>query len=32
MVTHHYIGKKEVDILVSAMKEFYDKSIWWVYW
>jgi hypothetical protein len=27
MVTHHYIGKKEVDILVSAMKEFYDKSI-----
>ena len=26
MVTHHYIGRDEIDTLISAMKDFYEKS------
>jgi hypothetical protein len=27
LVTHHYVGEKEVHQVVSAMKEFYNKHV-----
>ena len=26
LVTHHFVGPKEVETFVSALKDFYDKS------